>query len=41
MAVGLGFCFIDLVAAGMVMGMIPSVHPMILEQMPIPGVFLR
>jgi hypothetical protein len=38
--VGLGFAVIHVVIAGMVMAMIPAMHPMIPEQMPAPGVFM-
>ena len=40
LAVGLGFAVIHVVIAGMVMAMIPAIHPMIPEQMPAPGAFL-
>lgn len=36
-AVGLGFAVIHIVIAGVVMAMIPAMHPMIPEQMPAPG----
>ncbi|MGH7718990.1 MAG: hypothetical protein ACREON_09140 [Gemmatimonadaceae bacterium] len=39
-AVGLGFAVIHIVIAGLVMAMIPAVHPMIPEQMPAPGAFM-
>ncbi len=39
-AVGLGFAVIHVVIAGMVMAMIPGMHPMIPEQMPPPGAFM-
>jgi len=38
--VGLGFAVIHIIIAGMVMGMIPALHPMIPEQMPAPGAFM-
>ncbi len=38
--VGLGFAVIHVFLAGMVMGMIPAMHPMIPEQMPAPGAFM-
>jgi hypothetical protein len=38
--VGLGFAIIHLVIAGMFMGIIPALHPMIPEQMPAPGAFM-
>ena len=38
--VGLGFAVIHVILAGMVMGMIPAIHPMIPEQMPAPGAFM-
>ena len=38
--VGVGFAVIHIIIAGMVMGMIPAIHPMIPEQMPAPGAFL-
>ncbi|MBA3657860.1 MAG: hypothetical protein H0W69_10970 [Gemmatimonadaceae bacterium] len=38
--VGLGFAVIHVIIAGIVMGMIPAIHPMIPEQMPAPGAFL-
>ena len=38
--VGLGFAVIHVIIAGMVMGMIPALHPMIPEQMPAPGAFM-
>jgi hypothetical protein len=39
-AVGLGFAIVHVVIAGMVMAMIPAMHPMIPEQMPAPGAFM-
>jgi hypothetical protein len=39
-AVGLGFAVIHVVIAGMVMAMIPAMHPIIPEQMPAPGPFM-
>ncbi len=39
-AVGLGFAVIHVTIAGIVMAMIPAIHPMIPEQMPAPGAFL-
>ena len=39
-ATGLGFAVIHLLIAGVVMAMIPAMHPMIPEQMPAPGAFL-
>ncbi len=38
--VGLGFAVIHIAIAGLVMGMIPAMHPMIPEQMPAPGAFM-
>lgn len=38
--VGLGFAVIHIIIAGMVMGVIPAIHPMIPEQMPAPGAFM-
>jgi len=38
--VGLGFAVIHVILAGMVMGIIPAMHPMIPEQMPAPGAFM-
>lgn len=38
--VGLGFSIIHIIIAGMVMAMIPAMHPMIPEQMPAPGAFM-
>jgi hypothetical protein len=38
--VGLGFAVIHVIIAGMVMAMIPAMHPMIPEQMPAPGAFM-
>jgi hypothetical protein len=38
--VGLGFAVIHVVIAGMVMAMIPAMHPMIPERMPAPGAFM-
>jgi hypothetical protein len=38
--VGLGFAVIHVVIAGIVMAMIPAIHPMIPEQMPAPGAFM-
>jgi hypothetical protein len=38
--VGLGFAVIHVIIAGMVMAMIPAIHPMIPEQMPAPGAFM-
>lgn len=38
--VGLGFAVIHVVIAGMVMAMIPAIHPMIPERMPAPGAFM-
>jgi hypothetical protein len=38
--VGLGFAVIHVTIAGMVMAMIPAMHPMIPERMPAPGAFL-
>ena len=39
-AIGLGFAVIHVLVAGVVMAMIPAMHPMIPEQMPAPGAFL-
>jgi hypothetical protein len=39
-AVGLGFAVIHVVIAGIVMAMIPAIHPMIPERMPAPGAFM-
>jgi hypothetical protein len=39
-AIGLGFAVIHVAIAGMVMAMIPAMHPMIPEQMPAPGAFM-
>ncbi|MGH7664008.1 MAG: DUF6789 family protein [Gemmatimonadaceae bacterium] len=38
--VGLGFAVIHVIIAGVVMAMIPVMHPMIPEQMPAPGAFM-
>ena len=38
--VGLGFAVIHIIIAGLVMGIIPGMHPMIPEQMPAPGAFM-
>ncbi len=38
--IGLAFALVHVVIGGMVMAMIPAVHPMIPEQMPAPGAFL-
>jgi hypothetical protein len=38
--VGLGFAVIHVIIAGMVMAMIPAIHPMIPERMPAPGAFM-
>jgi hypothetical protein len=38
--VGLGFAVIHVIIAGIVMAMIPAIHPMIPEQMPAPGAFM-
>jgi hypothetical protein len=38
--VGLGFAVIHVIIAGLVMAMIPAIHPMIPEQMPAPGAFM-
>jgi len=38
--VGLGFGVIHVVIAGIVMAMIPAIHPMIPESMPAPGAFM-
>jgi hypothetical protein len=38
--VGLGFAIIHLIIAGLMMAIMPAVHPMIPEQMPAPGAFL-
>ncbi|MBA3467080.1 MAG: hypothetical protein H0T21_06685 [Gemmatimonadaceae bacterium] len=40
LVVGLGFAVIHVILAGMVMGIIPAIHPMIPEQMPAPGAFM-
>ena len=40
LAVGLGFAVIHIVLAGIVMAMIPMVHPMIPERMMAPGAFM-
>lgn len=37
---GLGFAIIHLIIGGVVMGMMPMMHPMIPEQMPPPGAFM-
>ena len=37
---GLGFAVIHIAIAGLVMAMIPAMHPMIPEQMPAPGAFM-
>lgn len=39
-AIGLGFALIHIVIGGIVMGMMPTLHPMIPEQMPAPGPFM-
>jgi hypothetical protein len=39
-AAGLGFAVIHVAIAGVVMAMVPAIHPMIPEQMPAPGAFL-
>jgi hypothetical protein len=39
-AIGAGFSTIHIVIAGMVMDMIPAMHPMVPEQMPAPGAFM-
>ncbi len=38
--IGLAFALVHIVIGGVVMAMIPAVHPMIPEQMPAPGAFL-
>lgn len=38
--VGLGFAVIHIIAAGLVMAMLPAIHPMIPEIMPAPGAFM-
>jgi hypothetical protein len=38
--VGLGFAVVHTVIAGIVMGMMPMMHPMIPERMPPPGFFM-
>jgi hypothetical protein len=38
--IGLGFAVIHVVIAGVVMAIIPAMHPMIPEQMPAPGAFM-
>jgi hypothetical protein len=38
--IGLGFGVIHVVIAGLVMAMIPAIHPMIPESMPAPGAFM-
>jgi hypothetical protein len=38
--IGLAFAVVHVVIAGVVMAMIPAMHPMIPEQMPAPGAFL-
>jgi hypothetical protein len=40
LVVGLGFGVIHVVIAGIVMAMIPAIHPMIPESMPAPGAFM-
>jgi hypothetical protein len=39
-SVGFGFAVVHAVIAGVVMGMIPAIHPLIPEQMPAPGAFM-
>jgi len=39
-AVGLGFAVIHVIIAGIVMAMIPAMHPLIPERMPAPGAFM-
>jgi hypothetical protein len=38
--IGLGFAVIHIIIGGIVMGMMPMMHPMIPEQMPAPGAFM-
>jgi hypothetical protein len=38
--VGLGFAVIHVIIAGVVMAVIPAIHPMIPERMPAPGAYL-
>ncbi|MCA1604127.1 MAG: hypothetical protein LC775_01255, partial [Acidobacteria bacterium] len=38
--IGLGFAVIHIIIGGIVMGMMPMMHPMIPEQMPPPGAFM-
>ncbi len=38
--IGLGFAIIHIIIGGIVMGLMPMMHPMIPEQMPPPGVFM-
>ncbi len=38
--VGAGFGVVHAVVAGVMMGMVPAIHPLIPEQMPAPGAFL-
>jgi len=38
--VGLGFGVVHAVIGGLVMGMVPAMHPLIPEQMPAPGAFM-
>lgn len=38
--VGLGFAVVHVAIAGMVMALIPAMHPMIPEEMPAPGAFM-
>src|SRR5918994_6308722 len=38
--IGLGFAIIHMIIGGIVMGLMPMMHPMIPEQMPAPGAFM-
>jgi hypothetical protein len=38
--VGIGFGFIHAIIAGVVMGMMPAMHPLMPEQVPAPGAFM-
>lgn len=38
--IGLGFAIIHIIIGGIVMGVMPMMHPMIPEQMPPPGAFM-
>jgi hypothetical protein len=38
--IGLGFAIIHMILGGIVMGLMPMMHPMIPEQMPAPGAFM-